>query len=108
MKLLDVVREVRRNLEENGRVSLRMLRRQYELDDEALEELIEELVDVQQVARREEKVLVWSAQQTPDTAGTARPADRTQAHGAEARKVVTIIFADLIGSTSLHERLDAE
>jgi class 3 adenylate cyclase/tetratricopeptide (TPR) repeat protein len=28
--------------------------------------------------------------------------------GAEARKVVTIVFADLIGSTSLHERLDAE
>ncbi len=27
---------------------------------------------------------------------------------SEARKVVTIIFADLIGSTSLHERLDAE
>ena len=30
------------------------------------------------------------------------------AQQAEARKVVTIIFADLIGSTSLHERLDAE
>ena len=27
---------------------------------------------------------------------------------AEARKVVTIVFADLIGSTALHERLDAE
>ena len=27
---------------------------------------------------------------------------------ADARKVVTIVFADLIGSTSLHERLDAE
>jgi class 3 adenylate cyclase len=27
---------------------------------------------------------------------------------AGARKVVTIIFADLIGSTALHERLDAE
>jgi class 3 adenylate cyclase len=27
---------------------------------------------------------------------------------AGARKVVTIVFADLIGSTSLHERLDAE
>src|SRR5262245_14056240 len=26
----------------------------------------------------------------------------------EARKVVTIVFADLIGSTALHERLDAE
>ena len=27
---------------------------------------------------------------------------------AETRKVVTIVFADLIGSTSLHERLDPE
>ena len=26
----------------------------------------------------------------------------------ESRKTVTIVFADLIGSTSLHERLDAE
>jgi len=25
-----------------------------------------------------------------------------------ARKIVTIVFADLIGSTALHERLDAE
>jgi len=31
-----------------------------------------------------------------------------QAGAAEARKVVTIVFADLIGSTALHERLDAE
>src|SRR5689334_14240315 len=36
------------------------------------------------------------------------------AHGARdaasaaARKVVTIVFADLVGSTSLHERMDAE
>jgi len=27
---------------------------------------------------------------------------------AEARKIVTIVFADLVGSTALHERLDAE
>jgi len=36
----------------------------------------------------------------------ARPAG--VAGEAEARKVVTVVFADLIGSTSLHERLDAE
>src|SRR5260221_10873409 len=66
MKLLDVVREVRRHLEENGRVSLRMLRRQYDLDDEALDELIEELVDVQRVARREENVLVWAGPTRPE------------------------------------------
>jgi class 3 adenylate cyclase len=33
----------------------------------------------------------------------ARPAE-----DAVARKVVTIVFADLVGSTALHERLDAE
>src|SRR5215475_14029315 len=33
----------------------------------------------------------------------ARPPD-----DAGARKVVTIVFADLVGSTALHERLDAE
>src|SRR5262249_48786216 len=31
---------------------------------------------------------------------------RTDGH--EARKIVTVVFADLIGSTALHERLDAE
>src|SRR5512134_1319800 len=36
-------------------------------------------------------------------APSARAADK-----AEARKVVTIVFADLIGSTALHERLDPE
>src|SRR4030095_16748775 len=30
-----------------------------------------------------------------------------RADGREARKVVTVVFADLIGSTALHERLDA-
>src|SRR5438876_1780861 len=31
-----------------------------------------------------------------------------RADNAVARKVVTIVFADLVGSTALHERLDAE
>src|SRR6059036_2702955 len=38
-----------------------------------------------------------------------RPAPRPGSNAAAgARKVVTIVFADLIGSTSLHERLDPE
>jgi hypothetical protein len=69
MNLLDVVREVRRHLEQNGRVSLRMLRRQFALDDAALEEVIEERVDVQRVARREENALDRSGDATPKTAG---------------------------------------
>lgn len=57
MNILDIIRDVRRHLQESGRVSLRVLRRQYELDGDMLEELIEELVDVQQIARREENIL---------------------------------------------------
>jgi len=34
---------MRRHLEQNGRVSLRMLRRQFALDDDALEEVVEEV-----------------------------------------------------------------
>jgi class 3 adenylate cyclase/ketosteroid isomerase-like protein len=41
-----------------------------------------------------------------DACGAALAVAKTPA--AEARKVVTIVFADLIGSTALHERLDAE
>ncbi len=47
MNLLDVVRDVRRHLEENGRVSLRMLQRQFGLDEDALADIIEEFVDIQ-------------------------------------------------------------
>ncbi len=38
--------------------------------------------------------------------GAGQPAPAAEETGA--RKVVTIVFADLIGSTALHERLDAE
>jgi len=49
--------------------------------------------------------LADAAPRPPVTAGkeSARPAP-----DADARKVVTIVFADLVGSTGLHERLDAE
>jgi len=40
MNLLDVVREVRHHLEENSRLSLRLLRRQFDLDDDALDQVI--------------------------------------------------------------------
>src|SRR5262245_48095679 len=44
-----------------------------------------------------------------DTCGASLAAPAAAAgDDAGARKVVTIVFADLVGSTSLHERLDAE
>ena len=98
-----------------------MLRRQFELDDGALEEVIEELVDVQRVARREENTLAWSTA-TP-AVGTPPPARDPRAytpkHLAEKilqsksalegeRKQVTVLFADVKGSMELSESIDPE
>jgi class 3 adenylate cyclase len=79
MNLFEIIREARRHLQENGCVSLRVLRRQSELDDDALEEVIEELVDVQRVARREGNLLVWAEDATvsaraPESTPGAAPA----------------------------------
>jgi hypothetical protein len=57
LSFLETVEKARAFLERNGRVSLRGLQREYELDNDTLEEIVEELVDVQQVAAREGKVL---------------------------------------------------
>ena len=133
MNLFDVVREVRRLLEENGRVSQRMVRRQFGLDDDALAEIIEELVDVQRIAQREDGVLVWSGPVATAVlasttelavAATAAPFSRepksyTPKHLADKilqsrsalegeRKQVTVLFADVKGSMELAEQLDPE
>jgi len=119
MSFIARLQRAREILAQQGRLSTRALERELEIAGDELDELIEELVDVQQVARREGKILVWAgppaarpsdvpiARETRPSPPT-RPADTVAARGAEARKVVTIIFADLIGSTSLHERLDPE
>jgi len=129
MNLLDVVRDVRRHLEESGRLSLRLLRRQYGLDDDAVAEVIEELVDVLRVARREEGMLVWAAS-APEGGATAQPppapsppAPHPRAHAPKRladkilqarstvegeRKQVTVLFADVRGSMELAEQMDPE
>ena len=112
MNLLAVVRDVRRHLEENGRLSLRMLRRQFELDDDALAEVIEELVDVQRVAAREENTLAWAGDAASDSPPARDPRDYTPKHLADKilqsksalegeRKQVTVLFADVKGSMEL-------
>ena len=115
MNLLDVVREVRRHLEENGRLSLRMLQRQFELDDDALEEVVEELVEIQRVAARDGKGLTWIGPTPPPTRRDAIAPIEAAAEGDGAtpaadaeRRQLTVMFCDLAGSTDLSQRLDAE
>jgi hypothetical protein len=60
MSLIEIVHEVRRNLEESGRLPYRMLRREFSLDENTLAEVVKELVDNQHVAIREDNALAWS------------------------------------------------
>jgi class 3 adenylate cyclase/tetratricopeptide (TPR) repeat protein len=119
--LLEIVDEVRRHLAQNGRVSLRMLRRQFDLDDATLDDLIEELVDVQCVARRDGNVLAWSQATPVEVTPSPERAPRTYTpkHLADRilqsrsalegeRKQVTVLFADVKGSMALAEGMGAE
>ena len=55
MSFIETVRRARHLLREEGRIILRGLTREFDLDDDALEELVEELVDARQVAGRDGK-----------------------------------------------------
>src|SRR5262245_57785897 len=102
MSFLDVVRRARAYLEEQRRVSLRALRREFQLDDAGLDELVDELVEVQRVAVREgASVLahVDGAARTESSRPVSLPehvADKIrQAKPAVEgeRKQVTVLFA---------------
>jgi hypothetical protein len=59
-------------LRQRGRVTYRLLKRQFQLDDEALEDLKVELIHGQRLATDEQgMVLVWSDTPAPPTASPA-------------------------------------
>ena len=114
-------------LQRRGRVTYRALKRQFNLDDAFLEDLTVELIKGQRLARDEDgEVLIW----TGDTAPPAAPAPTPPATGPAPlaytppylvekilttrsaiegeRKQVTVVFADLKGSTELIRDLDPE
>ncbi len=113
-------------LRQRGRASYRALKVQFQLDEEQLEALKEELIDIQEVViDKDDKMLVWkgptTAQDTerqkieeaeprpaptyPDS-GTDRPRD-PRLDVAERRQL-TVMFCDLVGSTVLSTHLDPE
>ena len=114
-------------LQRRGRVTYRTLRLQFQLDEEQLEALKDELLFAHpQVHDEAERGLVWTGD--PDTAPPASapaetpvpaPLAYTPPYLAEKiltsrsalegeRKQVTVLFADLKGSTELIEGLDPE
>src|SRR5215510_2900171 len=132
MDFVAIVDQVITLLRQRGRLTYRTLKRQFELDDAALEDLKEELIYGQRLAVDEDdRVLVWigdTAATTPPASGRASALDTSQARApltytppylAEKiltsrstlegeRKQVTVLFADLKGSMELLADRDPE
>jgi class 3 adenylate cyclase/tetratricopeptide (TPR) repeat protein len=119
----EVLAQVIDLLQHQGRVSYRALKRRFALDDEYLEDLKAEILDAQRLARDEDgKVLVWTGDTAPAPPAlkpTPAPLAYTPPHLMEKiltarsalegeRKQVTVLFADLKGSTELIRDLDPE
>src|SRR6202158_5284329 len=115
MSFFDTAARAKSYLREHGRVSLRALRHEFDLDEDALDELVEELVDVQQVATRDGKALAWIGAAKPQVRDEHATPIAAAARGSQAitaaegeRRQLTVLFCDLVGSTPLSQQLDAE
>jgi class 3 adenylate cyclase/tetratricopeptide (TPR) repeat protein len=123
-------------LQQEKRLSYRVLKLRLQLDDETLEALKEDLIYAKKLAVDEDnRVLVWAGEHTsasappaapgtpklaaPSTEPERAPLAYTPPHLAEKiltsrsalegeRKQVTVLFADVAGFTTLAEQLDPE
>ena len=132
MKFSEIIDQAAALLQRKGRVSYRTLKIEFNLTDEHLDALKEELIDVEALAvDKDGKMLVWTGDgETPPSSQPATPSPQspstyTPQHLAERiraeqqamesrgaadgeRKTITALFADLKGSTALIEGLDPE
>src|SRR5712671_6313159 len=117
MTFAEIRAQVVELLQREGRVAYRVLKRQFALDDEYIEDLKADLIDAKRVAVDEDgKVLVWtgSAAQSPapqtSDSGLRTPNPQTpdarrqtldSARPEAERRQLTVMFCDLVGSTPL-------
>ena len=126
MRFSDILAQAKALLQREGRLTYRSLKREFALEDEALEDLKFELIEGQELAiDKDGKMLVWkgttaahdaedqkSAETAPRYASSradSQPDGRKDSSRTEAeRRQLTVMFCDLVGSTALSERLDPE
>src|SRR6266446_10858069 len=123
----DILNQVITLLKRQGRMSYRALKMRFDLDDEYLDILKEELLYVHPVRDDEGRGLVWAGNvegttETPAPPPQAIPSPPTHAtpsvepassvvpsHIPEAeRRQLTVMFCDLVDSTRLSSQLDPE
>src|SRR5262245_34350450 len=128
MTFYEMLEQVIALLQRHGRLSYRALKVQFELDDERLDLLKEELIDIQHVARDQDaRMLVWTGatENPPLASGSASPPPVQQAIAQQdfltpaasppalpspdaERRQLTVLFCDLVDSTVLSSQLDPE
>ncbi len=126
MTFEDILDQAIALLQRRGRITYRTLKLQFQLDEEQLETLKEELIEGQRVAVDEgSKVLVWrgaaAAQETerqnigaeepgpaPSDANSETDTPRAPRVDTAERRQLTVMFCDLVGSTALSTQLDPE
>src|SRR5215470_9081633 len=127
MSLYDVLDQIIALLRQRKRLTYRLVKREFALDDETLEDLKDELIYAQKLAVEEdERVLVWigdtegihavpppPAQATPPPAAQAQQSPQvtplaTAPPPDAERRQLTVMFCDLVDSTKLSSQLDPE
>ena len=134
MKFSEIIEQASGLLQRKGRITYRSLKREFDLDDEGIEDLKEELLfSHPEITEVDERGLKWNGDtqivshtpHQPPPSHSQPPATYTPPHLAERiraehaamesrgategeRKTITALFADLKGSTALIEGLDPE
>ena len=92
-------------LQQEQRLSYRVLKRRLHLDDNLLEDLKEDYLCQKARRGRGRRVLVWVGEaEIPQTA----PPPAVLSTPAAERRQLTVLFCDLVGSTALWAQLDPE
>ena len=123
MKFSEIVSEASALLQKSGRVTYRALQLEFDLNEEQLDVLKDELIEARELAvDKDGKMLVWNGEterpeetppQTADTPARERPSSALSAQPERAapvgeRRQLTVMFCDMVGSTALSEQLDPE
>src|SRR5215831_9917487 len=122
----DVLTQVLELLKRQGRVSYGALKRRFDLDDDYLKDLKEELLYVHPVREDEGRGLVWTGDTASVQAVASHPAQTIQQPATQEqpsfqvaprspasppdaeRRQLTVMFCDLVDSTKLSSQLDPE
>src|SRR5215831_6786026 len=123
----EILEQVITLLKRQGRVSYSALKRRFDLDDDYLNDLKDELLFAHPVVDEDNRGLVWTGETASGQAVAASSAQPTQPPAAQQqpspqvtpritappppdaeRRQLTVMFCDLVNSTKLSGQLDPE